>query len=78
MRLSYTTYRLNCKHPFGISRSTYNYYDRVFIYLEQDGLIGRGEAAPSERYKESIPQILDRLKNKIILPDNVNNIDEVI
>ena len=78
MHLSYTTYRLKCIHPFGISRSSFNHYDRVFIYLEQDGIIGRGEAAPSERYNESIPQILEALKNKINLPENVNNIEEVI
>ncbi len=78
MRLSYTIYRLKCTHQFGISRSSYDYYDRVFIYLEQDGLIGRGEAAPSERYNESVPKILERLRNRIILPKIVSNIDEVI
>ena len=78
MRLSYTIYRLKCTHPFGISRSSYDYYDRVFIYLEQDGLIGRGEAAPSERYNESVPKILERLRNRIIFPKIVSNIDEVI
>jgi L-alanine-DL-glutamate epimerase-like enolase superfamily enzyme len=78
MRLSYTTYRLKCTHPFGISRSFNDYYDRVFIYLEQDGLIGRGETAPSERYNESIPLVLERLKAEIILPKDVTNIDEVI
>jgi L-alanine-DL-glutamate epimerase-like enolase superfamily enzyme len=78
MRLSYTIYRLKCTHPFGISRSSYDYYDRVFIYLEQDGFIGRGEAAPSERYNESIPQILEILKNKITLPKYVININEII
>jgi L-alanine-DL-glutamate epimerase-like enolase superfamily enzyme len=69
---------LKCIHPFGISRSSYDYYDRVFIYLEQDGFIGRGEAAPSERYNESIPQILDRLKHDIELPNTVFNIDAAI
>ncbi len=78
MRLSYTTYRLQCTHPFGISRSSYDYYDRVFIYLEQDGIIGRGEAAPSERYGESIPQILNKLKNKIILPNSVAYINDAV
>jgi len=78
VRLSYTTYRLKCTHPFGISRSSYDYYDRIFIYLEQDGFIGRGEVAPSERYNESIAQILERLKNNIFLPNIVSNIDEVI
>lgn len=77
MRLSYTSYRLKCTHPFGISRSTYNFYDRVYIYLEQDGLIGRGEAAPSERYNESVPQILERLKHKIIFPKSISSIDSV-
>ncbi|MFC1593535.1 dipeptide epimerase, partial [Candidatus Neomarinimicrobiota bacterium] len=78
MRLSYTTYRLKCTHPFGISRSSYDYYDRIFIYLEQDGFIGRGEAAPTERYNESIPQILEILKNKITLPKDSININELI
>ncbi len=78
MRLSYTSYRLKCTHPFGISRSTYNFYDRVFIYLEQDGFIGRGEAAPSERYNEFVPQILEKLKNKIIFPKSVSSIDKVV
>ena len=78
MRLSYTTYRLKCTYPFGISRSSNDYYDRVFIYLEQDGFIGRGEAAPSERYNESVPQILESLTSTIVLPENVTNINEVI
>ena len=78
MRLSYAIYRLKCTHAFGISRSSYDYYDRVFIYLEQDGLIGRGEAAPSERYNESVLKILERLRNRIILPKTVSDIDEVI
>ncbi len=78
MRLSYTTYRLKCTYPFGISRSSNDYYDRVFIYLEQGGFIGRGEAAPTERYNESISQIIECLKSKISLPENITNINEVI
>ena len=78
MKFSFTNYRLECTHPFGISRSSYNHYDRIFIYLEQDGLIGRGEAAPSERYNESIPQILERLRESVILPNKVQGIAEAI
>lgn len=78
MVLNYTTYRLECIHPFKISRSSYDYYDRLFIYIEQDGLIGRGEAAPSERYGESIQQILDLLKHGFDLPKNVDDISELI
>jgi len=78
LKLSFTKYRLNCIHPFGISRSSYNYYDRVYIFIEQDGIIGRGEAAPTERYNESIPQIIERLKSPIELPDKITEISELI
>lgn len=78
MKLTYTTFRLQCTHPFGIARSSHNYYDRVFIYLEQDGIIGRGEAAPTERYNESIPQIVERLRKGILVPENVTDISELI
>jgi len=78
MNFNYTTYRLKCIHPFGISRSTFDYYDRVFVYFEQDGFIGRGEAAPTERYKESIPQIVARLEKGINIPKNISNINEII
>ena len=78
MKLSFTKYRLNCIHPFGISRSTYDYYDRVYIFIEQDSIIGRGEAAPTERYNESVSQILERLKNPIKLPDKFTEIAELI
>ena len=52
MKLSYTKYRIQCTHPFGISRSSHDHYDIVYLYLEHDGIIGRGEAAPSGRYDE--------------------------
>ena len=77
MKFSYTTFRLNCTHPFGIARSSYNHYDRVFVYFEQDGFIGRGEAAPTERYNESIPQIVERLNQGISIPNKVSNIEEL-
>ncbi len=58
MDLAFTLYRIQCIHPFGISRSTHNYYDVIYVYLTQDGIIGRGEAAPSQRYGEYPDQIL--------------------
>lgn len=78
MVLKYATYRLQCTHPFKISRSSNSYYDRVFVYLEQDGLVGRGEAAPSERYKESVPKILKILSEEITLPKNVIDVEELV
>ena len=63
MDFHFETYRIQCTHPFGISRSSHSYYDIIFIYLEFDGLLGRGEAAPSNRYNESTERILSVLDN---------------
>ncbi|GIS57044.1 MAG: hypothetical protein CM1200mP1_09820 [Candidatus Neomarinimicrobiota bacterium] len=60
MNLTYTKYRIQCTHPFGISRSTHDYYDIIYLYLENDGLgFGRGEAAPRGDMMNS-PMILSR------------------
>ena len=75
MDFHFETYRIECTHPFGISRSSHSYYDIVFIYLEFDGLVGRGEAAPSNRYNESTERILQVLDNGIVVPDNIYDID---
>ena len=75
MDFHFETYRIECTHPFGISRSSHSYYDIVFIYLEFDGLVGRGEAAPSNRYSESTERILSVLDNGIVVPDNIYDID---
>lgn len=61
MELTFTQFRIQCTHPFGISRSTHNYYDIIYIYLKKDGIIGRGEAAPSKRYGEFPSHICDQL-----------------
>jgi L-alanine-DL-glutamate epimerase-like enolase superfamily enzyme len=76
MKFSFETYRIECTHPFGISRSSHSFYDVVFIYLEHNGLIGRGEAAPSNRYNESTERILSVLNRGITVPDNMDDIHE--
>jgi L-alanine-DL-glutamate epimerase-like enolase superfamily enzyme len=68
MNLSYTQYDVRCTHPFGIARSTHATYPEIFVYLEQDGIIGRGEASPSDRYGESADLILSKLARGIQLP----------
>ncbi len=68
MEIKFTSFRIQCIHPFGISRSTHDYYDVVYVYLSQDGIIGRGEAAPSKRYGESPEQILKILNNFPTIP----------
>jgi len=76
MQFYFETHRIECTHPFGISRSTHSFYDIVFLYLELNGLVGRGEAAPSNRYNESTERILSVLNKGITVPENINNIHE--
>jgi len=73
MHLTYSSYRLNCIHPFGISRSSHEYYDIVYIHLKSQGITGSGEAAPSQRYKESQQLILERLKAGLKLPQVISD-----
>tara|TARA_B100000315_G_C14580631_1_gene590284 strand:+ start:1315 stop:2349 length:1035 start_codon:yes stop_codon:yes gene_type:complete len=70
MELTFTPYRIECTHPFGISRSTHNHYDIIYIYLESDGTVGRGEAAPSNRYGETFSDCIEILNTfPSTLPD---------
>jgi len=78
MNIDYTTYRINCSHPFGISRSTHSHYDIVYIYISDGDYIGRGEAAPSARYDESTDQILTQLKSIDNIDNNLNLEEGVI
>ena len=72
MKLSFTTYRIFLKHPFGISRSSNNWYDIVLLFLQDGDIIGRGEAAPSIRYKESTEKILSVLNRGVNIPQSEN------
>ena len=77
MELTFTTYRIKLNHTFGISRSAYDWYDIVYIFIKDGEIIGRGEAAPSLRYNESTERILSILKQKIKLPVDCSNRDEI-
>tara|TARA_S200000501_G_scaffold53617_1_gene43730 strand:- start:1219 stop:2250 length:1032 start_codon:yes stop_codon:yes gene_type:complete len=70
MEINFTKYRINLKYSFGISRSSDNYYDVAFVFIKDNGIIGRGEAAPSKRYGESIDYIIKLLESGISLPKN--------
>jgi len=71
MELSFTKYRINLKYSFGISRSNNNWYDVAFIFIKDQGIVGRGEAAPSIRYGESINDIIKILESKISFPNQI-------
>ena len=70
MKLSFLKNRINLIHSFGISRSSNDYYDIIYIYLIDGDFIGRGEAAPSKRYGESSELILSVLESGIQVPEN--------
>jgi hypothetical protein len=73
MQFHFETFRIECTHPFGISRSSHDYYDIVYVYLEHEGLLGRGEAAPSRRYNESTDRILSLLEKGIDIPGQLDD-----
>ena len=75
MEIQYTTYRINLKHSFGISRSSHDYYDIVYFYIIDGKIIGRGEAAPSKRYNESADAIISILTKGLSLPKYPYNKD---
>ena len=72
MKLSFTTYRIFLKYPFGLSRSSNNWYDIVLLFLQDGNIIGRGEAAPSVRYNESTEKILSVLNRGVNIPQSEN------
>ena len=76
MELSFTSYRLNCIHPFGISRSNNDYYDIVYVYLSGAGFIGKGEAAPSARYGETKGQVIKQLNCIDEVPDESMSVED--
>ena len=62
MKLFWRSGVLRTEHPFGISRSTRSKLGRVWIQVEDDGLVGRGEAAPTGYYGESVASVEEALE----------------
>jgi L-Ala-D/L-Glu epimerase len=51
--VTHDTLDLHTRQPFGIARWTHSVYPRTFVSFTQDGLTGRGEAAPNAFYGET-------------------------
>ncbi|GAA5512198.1 L-Ala-D/L-Glu epimerase [Deinococcus carri] len=51
--VAWETLDLRTAQPFGIARWTHSSYPRTFVTYAQDGLTGRGEAAPNAFYGET-------------------------
>ena len=73
MEIKFCKNRINLIHPFGISRSSNDYYDIIYIYILDGDIIARGEAAPSKRYNESIELILSVLNKGLTVPEDYNS-----
>ncbi len=54
MNLTWKKRRLELKHPWTLSRGTSEFKEYWFVEIEEDGLIGYGEAAHNVRYGESL------------------------
>ena len=70
MSVSFRTLELHTRQPFGIARWTHSAYPRTFVEFKQDGLTGRGEAAPNAFYGETratveavLPTLQDALED---------------
>jgi L-alanine-DL-glutamate epimerase-like enolase superfamily enzyme len=57
MQLGSSRFDLKLKHPFTISRGSRDVSPVVFVQIEHDGIVGFGEAAPSNRYGESVETV---------------------
>ena len=57
MRISFARVRLDLKHTFRIARSSDEFRESVIVRLEENGLEGFGEAAPSPRYGQSADSV---------------------
>ena len=73
MEIDFRVYRIELKHTFGISRSSNDWYDVILIYIIDESIIGRGEAAPSIRYNESPEKIISVLNKDIKLPEDCSD-----
>ena len=71
MRISFARVRLDLKHTFRIARSADEARESVIVRLEDGGLEGFGEAAPSARYgqsAESAARALAKLDGAVLDP----------
>ena len=69
MHISFRSYFLKFKSPFGISKLTRLGTDTVLIELHQNGFIGYGEAVLPPYLKENLGSVIDLLETNSVLND---------
>ena len=77
MKVYFKKHRVYLKYNFGISRSSNDWYDRIYVYLTKDNVTGIGEAAPSPRYNESISLVEKTLKTLIEIPQSFIHYEQI-
>jgi L-alanine-DL-glutamate epimerase-like enolase superfamily enzyme len=70
LKLSYTPYSLQFKHPFGLAYGTRTTTEVVYVKLESDGFTGYGEAALPPYLNETQASVIDFLKKASVLLKN--------
>lgn len=79
MKLSYSPYTLQFRHPFGISHSTRSTTAAVYIKLEKNGKTGYGEATLPPYLEATQKSVIEFFKAAMPVLENENgNLSEVI
>ena len=78
MKLDSKIYELRLKHTFGISRSSHDIQRTLIVKLEQDGLIGYGEAVENSYYGFTVEKMLAELEKLRTIIENfhLKNVEE--
>jgi len=64
MKLTFQTYNLKFKHPFGISRGTKTHQPSLVVWLEHLGHVGYGEAPAISYYNITVEKMVEDLQRK--------------
>ena len=59
---------VHTRRTFAIARSAADAFERVILELEEDGAVGRGEAAPTRYYGQDAASVAEALRN-LEIPD---------
>ena len=62
------TVTVHTRRTFAIARSAAGAFERVILELEEDGAVGRGEAAPTRYYGQDAASVAEALRN-LEIPD---------
>lgn len=81
MRLTYCSYFLEFKHPFGVSSNTRKNTPVVFVKIEKDGISGFGEACLPAYLGETVDQttlFLEKVKTQLPHLSDLPSVQDII